>query len=144
MALNPYIFFPGSCREAIAFYQQTLGAEILFSMTFAEMPPQESGEQQEGCAPAAMPPDAILHATVRVGGSELMMSDGTPDSVPAHHGYALSLSANSLDEARAWFDALSQDGRITMPWQATFWTPGFGMLVDKFGIPWMVGVAHNA
>ncbi len=143
MALNPYIFFPGNCREAIAFYQQTLGAEVLFSMTFAEMPPQESGEQQEGCAPASMPPDAILHATVRVGGSELMMSDGTSETVPAHHGYALSLSGHSLDEAKSWFEALSQDGRITMPWQATFWTPGFGMLVDKFGIPWMVGVAHQ-
>jgi PhnB protein len=144
MALIPYITFSGSCREAITFYQKALGAEILYSMTFAEMPPRESGEQQEGCAATVkMAPDDILHASLRIAGCEIMISDGAADNIP-HHGYALNLMTTDVEEGKRWFQNLAVGGHITMPWQETFWAFGFGMVTDRFGIHWMVNIAKPA
>ncbi|MBP2169412.1 PhnB protein [Erwinia toletana] len=140
MQVNPYLFFNGRCEEAIAFYQQAVGAELLFKMTFGEMPAEQ--QQQEGCASAyQFPPDKIMHAQLKVGNSEIMLSDGDMSSTQQQHaGFAISLAGKDVNEGKSWFDNLAADGNVTMPWQETFWAKGFGMLTDKFGIPWMVNV----
>lgn len=140
MSVSPYIFFDGTCEEAIAFYQRAIGAELLFKMTFGEMP--SDGETAEGCASGFnWPDDKIMHATLRIGESEIMMSDGNmyADKVK-HTGYSLSLSTKDLMEGERWFNNLAAGGDVTMPWGDTFWAKGFGMLTDKFGIPWMINV----
>ncbi|HEY1844701.1 MAG TPA: VOC family metalloprotein YjdN [Buttiauxella sp.] len=140
MSVGPYIFFDGTCEEAIAFYQQAIGAELLFKMTFGEMP--KDGESSEGCDSGFnWPDDKIMHANVRISGNEVMMSDGNMCAENTKHvGYSLSLSSKDLAEGQRWFDNLAAGGDVTMPWGETFWAKGFGMLTDKFGIPWMVNV----
>lgn len=140
MQVNPYLFFDGSCEEAIEFYRQAFGAELRFKMTFGEMPKDE--HLQEGCGSGySFPPEKIMHAQLTVGDSEIMMSDGNiASSDQKHQGYAISLATKNVEEGKRWFDNLSAGGHVTMPWQETFWAKGFGMLTDKFGIPWMVNV----
>lgn len=140
MQLNPYLFFCGDAEEAIAFYQQALGAELQFKMTFGEMPEEE--KQQQSCASSYdFPPDKIMHAELKVGDGQLMMSDGDMASTEQQQGgYAISLASNDPGEGKRWFDNLAAGGNVTMPWQETFWAKGFGMLTDKFGIPWIVNV----
>jgi PhnB protein len=141
MSVSPYIFFDGTCEEAIAFYKQAIGAELLFKMTFGEMPKEENNAT-EGCASGFdWPEDKIMHANVRIGNSEVMMSDGNMSGDKVKHaGYALSITSKDVAEGKRWFDNLSAGGTITMPWSETFWAKGFGMLTDKYGIPWMVNV----
>jgi PhnB protein len=141
MSVSPYIFFDGTCEEAIAFYKQAIGAELLFKMTFGEMPKEENNAT-EGCASGFdWPADKIMHANVRIGNSEVMMSDGNMSGDKVKHaGYALSITSKDVAEGKRWFDNLSAGGTITMPWSETFWAKGFGMLTDKYGIPWMVNV----
>lgn len=111
-------------------------------MTFGEMP-KDQNQSAEGCNSGFnWPDDKIMHANVRIGGGDVMMSDGNMmDSDKAKHaGYALSLSSQDVAEGKRWFDNLSAGGVVTMPWSETFWAKGFGMFTDKFGIPWMVNV----
>ena len=142
MSVSPYIFFDGTCEEAIAFYKQAIGAELLFKMTFGEMPKEAANDSSEGCNSGFnWPDDKIMHANVRIGDSEVMMSDGNmcADKVK-HTGYSLSISSKDVAEGQRWFDNLAAGGDVTMPWGETFWAKGFGMLTDKYGIPWMVNV----
>ncbi len=142
MSVGPYIFFDGTCEEAIAFYQQALGAELLFKMTFGEMPNEEEAPKAEGCDSGFnWSDDKILHANVRIAGGEVMMSDGNmcADKVK-HTGYALNLGTKDLAEGERWFDNLAAGGDVTMPWGETFWAQGFGMVTDKYGIHWMINV----
>lgn len=141
MSLNPYVFFDGTCEEAIRFYQDAVGAELRYKMTFGEMPANEA-HASEGCTSAPdFPPENIMHANVRIAGNDVMMSDGNQgQNENRHQGYALTLTTRDVNEGRRWFDNLSQQGNVTMPWSETFWAYGFGMVTDKFGIPWMVNV----
>lgn len=140
MSVSPYIFFDGTCEEAIAFYQQTIGAELVFKMTFGEMPKDNDSEGGSTCG-FNWPDDKIMHANVRIGSSEVMMSDGNMCADKTKHtGYSLSLTTKDLAEGQQWFDNLAAGGDVTMPWGETFWAKGFGMLTDKYGIPWMVNV----
>ena len=141
MQLNPYLFLNGNTAEAITFYQQAIGAQKMFEMTFAEMPPQQ--QQEEGCATTfSFPPEKIMHAELRVGESKLMLSDGNMASGDQqHHGYAMSLESHDKDEGKRWCDKLREGGNVTRPWSETFWAHGFGMLTDQFGVHWMVSVA---
>lgn len=133
MSLAPYLFFPGNCTQAIAFYQDILCAEVISKFTMADIRSDNSGR---GCAPD-LPPESISHARLRVAGREIMFSDGHSDPV-TFSGFSLSLAPATIEEGKRWFDALSAGGEITMPWQETFWAYGFGMVTDKFGVPWMV------
>ncbi|MFS2224201.1 VOC family metalloprotein YjdN [Pantoea sp. B65] len=144
MQVHPYLFFDGRCEEAIAFYHQSFGAELLFKTTFDDMPAEQM--QQEDCASAYdFPPDKIMHAQLKVGDSEIMMSDGNMAATEQQHsGFAISLATDDVDEGKSWFDNLAAGGNVTMPWQETFWAQGFGMLTDKFGIPWMINVTKPA
>ncbi len=138
MQVQPYVFFNGRCEEAMKFYGEKLGAEVLFQMRFKDAPP---------AAGQAMPPgneEKIMHTTFRIGSTELMGSDGDCNSAsPRAAGFSLSLTADDVPSAEKYFNALAEGGSVTMPWQATFWSNGFGMVVDKFGVPWMVTVPHQ-
>jgi PhnB protein len=137
MQIQPYIFLGGRCEEALQFYSDKLGAKIQFMMRFKEAPPDPNHPVAPGME------DKIMHATLQIGDSILMMSDGNIAEEPKRHsGFSLSIPVETAAEGEKLFDALAEGGQIAMPYQKTFWTEGFGMLTDKFGIPWMVNVAH--
>lgn len=140
MQVSPYLFLYGRCEEAIDFYLEATQGVLLFKMTFGDMP--EQGAQVGASAAAAFPPEKIMHAHLRIGQGELMMSDGNTDQPPAspHAGYAVSLATTDEAQGKAWFEKLSAGGEVTTPWQETFWAKGFGMFIDKFGVPWRINV----
>ena len=133
MQLQPYLFFDGRCAEAIDFYRQALGAELVMQMRYDENP-----------NPATNPPDAdgkIMHAALRIGGATVLASDGRCQGRPTFDGFALSLTAANEAEAERLFNALAAGGQVQMPLGKTFFSPRFGMLADRFGVSWMVYVA---
>ena len=134
MGIEPYLFFNGRCEEAIHFYQDAIGAELLFLMRMKESPEP----QPQGMPPGAE--DKILHATLKLGGSQLMLSDGDSDKKPDFSGFCLSLNAANPAEAEHLFNALAKGGKVRMRLGKTFWSPCFGMLEDRFGVGWMVSI----
>ena len=130
MHLNPYIFFNGDCEEAFKFYEQTLGAKIDGMLTHAGTPAEEH-------VPAEWR-DKIIHARLIIGDTPLMASDAPPGHYQAPQGFSVSVGLKDPAEAERIFNALSENGKVQMPFQKTFWSVGFGMCVDRFGIPWMV------
>jgi len=137
-SVQPYLFFGGRCDEAIAFYRDAIGAQLEMRMQFDE-------------SPVPLPPEAIphgfgnkvMHAALRIGQHTVLISDGNGDS-QAFQGFALSLLLANEASARQAFEALSAGGEITLPLSATFWSGCFGMLRDRFGVAWMVGIAPSA
>ncbi|MBI4889507.1 MAG: glyoxalase/bleomycin resistance/extradiol dioxygenase family protein [Acidobacteria bacterium] len=128
MGITPYLGFKGNCREAIAFYQSAIGAELTFLQTFGESPMPEMG-------PAAN----IMHADLKIGDSHIMMSDDMrPDTPAAGGNISLALRLDDTAKAAQHFDNLAQGGAVLMPLAKTYWAESFGMLKDKFGITWMV------
>ena len=137
MQLESYLFFNGRCEEAIEFYRGALGAEVVMMMRNRESP--------EKPPPGTLPPgsdDKILHATLRIGTSKLMLSDGHNDGKPVFNGFSLSLDAADEAQALRLFTALADGGTVQMPLAKTFWSPKFGMVADRFGVSWMVSVVH--
>lgn len=138
MTLEPYLFFNGRCEEAIAFYQQAIGAQLSFQMRMNEAP--------DPPPPGAIPPGfehKIMHASLRVGEMNLMVSDGNSDMQPSFKGFKLSLGVADTAEAERTFNALAQGGKVVMPLGKTFWSPCFGMVEDQFGVGWMVIVPSS-
>jgi PhnB protein len=130
--VEPYLFFEGRCEEAVEFYTKAVGAEVVMMMRFKDSP------EPEACA--GVPPEKIMHVTLRIGGNSVMASDGRCDSPMKFQGFALSLGVKSDAEADRYFNALIQGGQVIMPLTKTFWSPRFGMVTDKFGIMWMINV----
>jgi len=128
---NAYIFFDGTCAEAMRFYERALRGKLDL-LTHAQSPIAD--QTPPGSA------DRIMHARLVFDGGTLMASDtmaGQPSE--GMKGFSLSLVYPTAAEGKRIFDALSQGGKVTMPFDKTFWAEGFGMLVDRFGTPWMVG-----
>lgn len=138
MSIQAYLFFDGRCAEAMAFYKEVLGAEEVMSLTFADSP----DPHPPGMVPAGWD-DKIMHACLRVGDALLMASDGggCGGAAGGFQGFSLSLSAADEAEAQRIFAAFSEGGEVRMPLGKTFFSPCFGMVADKFGVPWMVNVA---
>jgi PhnB protein len=133
-AITPYLFFSGRCDEAIAFYAEALGAEVEMLMRYRESPvPPPPGMLQPGFE------DKVMHATLRVRGVPLMLSDGANDR-GKFEGFRVALALPDEAEARRAFDALADGGTVEMPPTKTFWSPCFGMLTDRFGLEWMISV----
>lgn len=134
MKVQPYLFFDGRCEEAIAFYREALGAEVLALMRFRDSPdPPPSGMVPPGSE------DKVMHASLRVGETEVMASDGRCAGQPAFRGVSLSLSVPSEAEADRLFAALAAGGgEVQMPIGRTFFSPRFGVVADRFGVSWMV------
>ena len=129
--LDTYLFFDGTCAEAMRFYERTLGGKIEMMLTHGQSP--MAAQAPSGSA------DRIMHARLAFGGRSLMASDrmaGQP--AEGMHGFSLSLVYPTVVEAGRIFAALGDGGRVTMPMQKTFWVEAFGMLVDRFGVAWMV------
>jgi PhnB protein len=129
ISINPYLSFDGKCREAMLFYE-TVFAGKLDMMSFEGSPILVPDDQK----------DRVMHATLSFGDAVLMASDGMP-GMPVNMGSNMhvSVSATSVEEAQRIFMALSKDGIVVMPFELTFWGEMFGMLIDQFGIPWMIG-----
>ena len=133
-AITPYLFFGGRCEEAIAFYRTALGAEVEMLMRFDESPDAPPpGMVQAGFE------KKVMHASIRVRGIPLMMSDGCDDT-PKFDGINLALSVPTEADAARSFDALADGGSVRMPLCKTFWSPCYGMVTDRFGLGWMVMV----
>ncbi|WP_250126418.1 VOC family protein [Chroococcidiopsis sp. CCMEE 29] len=133
MKLNPYLMFNGQCEAAFKFYEQCLGGKITTMMTYGESPEPAMSDQ--------VPPqwrNKILHVGLIVGDQELMGSDSPPEYREETKGFSVSINLNDPAEAERIFHTLAENGKVQMPLQQTFWAYRFGMLVDQFGIPWMI------
>ena len=131
--IQPYLFFNGTCEEAIRFYEQALGATVEMLMRVKDSPdPPPPGMYPPGSG------NKVMHASIDVGGAKLMASDGCDMSGASFKGFSLSLTARDEAEARRRFEALAAGGQVTMPLGKTFFSPCFGMVTDKFGVGWMV------
>ena len=133
MQVQPYIFFDGRCEEAVNFYKTALNAEVTMMMRFKENPdpqPNPMGGKELD--------EKIMHASFKVGQTEVMASDGYAKGNPEFKGISLSVTAATENEAKKIFGALSEGGKATMPLSKTFYSPCFGMVNDKFGVSWMV------
>jgi PhnB protein len=133
MQVQPYLFFDGRCEEAIEFYRRTIGAQVGMLMRFKDSP--------EPCPEGTVPSGSenkVMHASLQIGDTTVMASDGRCTGAPSFQGFSLSLDAASDAEAQRLFDALSQGGQVQMPLGKTFFASSFGMVADKFGVTWMV------
>lgn len=135
MQVQPYLFFEGRCEEALEFYRQALDAQVEMLMRFKESP---EAPPPEAVAPGSE--DKVMHASFRVGDTTLMASDGGCSGRSGFQGITLSLNLADVAEAERRFAALADGGEVQMPFGATFWSPAFGMVVDRFGVSWMVNV----
>lgn len=130
MQLNPYLHFNGRCEEAFKLYEKVLGGKIEVMLPHEGTP-----------AASHVPPEwkkKIMHARLNIGDQVLMASDAPPGHYHQPQGFTVSISIKDPAEAERIFKALADKGKITMPLDKTFWAQRFGMLVDQFGIPWMV------
>lgn len=130
MKLNPYLFFNGQCEEAFRFYEKVLGGKIVAMMTHEQTPIAST------VAPAML--KKIIHARLVIKDQVLMASDAPPDRFHKPQGFSVSLMFETPEEAEKAYADLAEGGNQTMPIQETFWAHRFGMLTDRFGIPWMV------
>ena len=137
--VQPYLFFDGRCEEAIEFYRKALGAEVDMLMRF-----KDSSEPSQ---PGMHPPGSenkVMHASFRVGETQIRASDGRCTGKPDFKGFALSLTVETEAEADKAFKALADGGKIEMPLARTFFSARFGMVTDRFGVLWMILVANQA
>jgi PhnB protein len=130
MQLNPYLTFNGQCETAFKFYERSLGGKIEAMLPHAGTPVEQH-------VPAEWR-SKILHARLIVGDQALMGSDAPPERYEQPKGFSVSLQTKDPAEAERIFSALATNGTVRMPLQKTFWAARFGMLVDQFGIPWMI------
>ena len=134
MKVQAYVTFGGRCEEALEFYKASIGAEVTGLVRWKDSPD------------AAMKPppgfdNKIMNAAFRIGDTDLMADDGMAEKPAEFKGMTLAIGVADDAEAKRVFTALGEGGNVTMPLMKTFWTSSFGMLTDKFGVPWMVNVA---
>ncbi len=136
MRINPYLNFNGNCEAAFSFYEQCLGGKITMMLTHGDAPSAEH-----------VPPEwhnKIMHARLELGDRVLMGSDSPPGYFEEASGFYVQLGIDDPAEAERVFHALAENGKVIMPIDQTFWSFRFGMLVDRFGIPWMVNCEQAA
>src|SRR5213083_925543 len=130
--VQPYLSFDGRCEEAVEFYRSALGAEVTMLMRFKDSPD-----------PAMISPgteDKVMHASLRIGQTTVLASDGRCEGRPTFQGFSLSLTVPSETEADRLFASLGDGGQVQMPLTRTFFSPRFGMVADRFGVSWMIYV----
>ncbi len=130
MKVNPYLFYDGNCEAAFKHYEKVLGAKIEVLLRNEEAPPDMPS-----------PPERkkkIMHGRLTIDGQVLMASDAPPDHFHKSQGFSVSLTFTDPEEAERKFTALCEGGSVNMPFGKTFFSKGFGMGTDRFGIPWMV------
>jgi PhnB protein len=128
LGVNPYIAFKGNCRQAIEFYKDALDAEVLFTQTVGESRMADMG-----------PMENIMHCTIKVGDSTIMMCDDPrSDAAVGNGNISLAIGLNDPERAKRVFGNLAKNGSVIMPLEKTYWAEAFGMVTDKFGVKWMV------
>jgi PhnB protein len=134
MKLVTSLSFQGQCRAAFDFYAEVLGGKVIAAFPYGEGPPDMPVDPKYK--------DWLMHCWLEVGDQALMGADMAPEFAPnidkPKNGFDVTYHTDDADEARRVFDALSAGGKVTMPFAETFWSPGYGGLIDQFGIPWMV------
>ncbi|GAB3726420.1 VOC family protein [Luteimonas pelagia] len=134
MKIVTSLSFRGQCREAFEFYAKVLGGRITAAFPYSEGPPDMPVSEAHK--------DWLMHCWLEVGDQALMGADmdeaWAPNVGKAKNGFDVTLHTDDVDEARRWFDALKEGGKVVMDFDKTFWSPGYGSLVDRFGVPWMV------
>jgi PhnB protein len=133
MQVQPYLYFDGRCEEAIEFYRKTLGAEVTMLMRYKDSPDRAM------VAPGTE--DKVMHASLSIGDSTIMASDGRCQGQPSFQGFSLSLTLPDETRAERLFATLADGGQVQMPLAKTFFSPRFGMVADRFGVSWMIYVA---
>jgi len=136
MEISPYLIFNGNCAEAFKFYEKTLGGKIVMMQTYGESPAKDHV--------SAAVRDRVIHVRMTVGDEALMGSDAPDEKFETPQGTQVSITVATVADAERIFKALADRGKVTMPFEKTFWSPGFGMTVDRFGTPWMVNTASPA
>jgi PhnB protein len=132
MQIQPYVFFEGRCEEAIEFYKDALGAKVSMLMRFKDCPEPNAPGMNSAVA------DKVMHASVLIGDTTLLMSDGRCQGPSSFKGFALALQVKNDAEAERLFATLGDGGKVTMPLAKTFFSSRFGMLSDRFGVAWMI------
>ena len=138
MQITPHLCFDGRCEEAFRFYQQVLGGTLTAMLSYGESAmAQQVAPEWRG---------KIIHAALSFDGGQLAGVDLLPGTYKPPQGFFVIIGVPSRDRAETVFHTLAEGGAIQMPFQQTFWTAGFGVLVDRFGIPWEVNseAAANA
>jgi PhnB protein len=137
MNVQPYLFFNGRCDEALELYKRVFGAQVDMLMRFDEAPdPPPPGMIAPGWE------KKVMHSSFRIGDTTVMASDGSGREPAAFTGFSLSVAVPDEATADRIFGALAEGGQVRMPLGRTFWSPRFGMVADRFGVQWMVNVAH--
>jgi PhnB protein len=135
MQVQPYLNFDGRCEEALEFYKSALGAEVTMLMRFKDSP--------EPCEEGMVPPGAenkVMHSSFRIGEATVMASDARCQGRPSFQGISLALTVKDDAEAKRRFAALSDGGQVQVPLTKTFFSSSFGVVADRFGVPWMIVV----
>lgn len=132
-AMNVHVAFPGTCREAMQFYADVTGGQLECLLTYAETPAAEH------TSPTLH--DRIIHASLNLRGRRLMGADMSPEAYTPPQGVQVQLEYQDIEQASSTFARLTEGGQIIMPFEATFWSAGFGMATDRFGIQWMINVS---
>jgi len=128
--ISPHLMFDGQCRDAFAAYQKILGGNMTTLLTYGESPMAAQVDRQWH--------DRIVHATLELGSIELTGADVLPQDYRKPQGFFVTLSVEGQARASEIFEALAEGGEIRLAFQSTFWSPGFGVLVDTYGIPWEI------
>lgn len=136
MQMTTYLSFNGQCESAFKFYEQCLGARLGELFRYA-------GSPMANEVPASWQ-DKIMHGSLTVGDQVVMGGDVAPDRYEQPKGFSLSLQISSTTDAERVFRELAEDGRVVMPLEKTFWAERFGMVVDRFGIPWLINCEATA
>ncbi len=135
MDISCHLSFDGNCQTAFRTYQDILGGELATLLTFGQSPLSKQ-----------VPEDwqrRILHVTLAIDGQELLGSDAFPNTFAKPQGFSVTLNISDIDRARTIFDRFSEDGVVQMAFQSTFWTKGFGVVTDKFGVTWEVNCKQS-
>ena len=136
MKLNPHLSFGGQCEAAVRFYEQILGGQIVTMLKYGDSPMADPAKPEMR--------DKILHATMKLGESTLVGADVEPGQYTPPKGFHLLLGIADPAEAERVFHALAENGKVIMPIQKTFWALRFGVLVDRFGVPWEINCEQTA
>jgi PhnB protein len=136
MQMSPYLSFKGECESAFKFYEQCLGGQLGAFFRYVESPMADQ-------VPADWA-DKIMHGSMTLGDQVVMGGDVPPDQYEEPKGFSLSLQIKSTADAERIYHELAKDGRIVMLLEKTFWAERFGMLVDRFGIPWLINCDGSA
>ena len=129
--MNPYLSFNGDCETAFRFYEQCLDARVVGEIF------RYAGTPLAGQVPADWQ-NKVMHATLAIGDQTMMGGDVAPNSYERPKGFSLSLQIKSIAQAERVFNLLAKDGTVVMPLEKVFWAARFGMIVDRFGIPWLI------